>query len=83
MKNTRFQDFAVELETAGRTFMRTIRSGARTVAALPWPALLVAAFLLAFLITIVPLALMLFIGFLLFKFVASALFGRRPRRLRG
>lgn len=81
MKTTAFQSFVADMEDLGRKCNRAVRSGARTLAALPWPALLAVSILLACLLTIVPLALTLFVGFLLLKLVATALFGRRPSQI--
>ena len=81
MKPTRFRSFFADMEDIGQRCSRALRSGARTLAALPWPMLLAVAILLAFVLTIVPLALMLFAAFLLLKFVAAAVFGRRPRQI--
>ena len=47
-----------------------------------WPVLLVIAIVLAALITIVPIVLALFVGLLLLKFLAIAIFGREPRRIK-
>ncbi|QGZ41382.1 hypothetical protein IP92_00315 [Pseudoduganella flava] len=44
---------------------------------MPWPALLAACVMLALLITVLPLALTLFVLFLLVKLVAGALGGQR------
>ena len=49
---------------------------------MPWPVLLVFAIVLAALITIVPIVLALFVGLLLLKFLAIAIFGREPRRIK-
>ncbi len=80
MKTT-FKSFVADMEDIGRTCNRAVRSGARTLAALPWPSLLAVSIVLACLMTIIPLALTLFVGFLLLKFVAAALFGRRPQQI--
>ena len=81
MKTTRFQSFMADMENIGRTCNRAVRSGARTLAAMSWPSLLVVAVLLACLLTVVPLVLTLFIGLLLLKLVAAAVFGRRPQQI--
>ena len=81
MKTARFQSFVADMEDLGRTCSRAVRSGARTLAALPWPALLAVSIVLACLLTIVPLVLTLFIGLLLLKLLAAALFGRRPAQI--
>lgn len=81
MKPSRFDSFIADMQDIGRQTHRIVRSGARTLAAMPWPTLLVAAILLACLMTIVPLALTLFVGFLLLKLLAAALFGRGPAQI--
>jgi len=82
MKNLAFRSFLAELEDIGRACMRGARTAVRTIARQPWPVLLLAAILLACAITIVPLALMLFVGFMLIKYATLALFSKRPRRIR-
>jgi UPF0716 family protein affecting phage T7 exclusion len=81
MKTTRFQSFVADMEDIGRKCNRAVRTGARSLAALSWPALLAVAIVLACLLTIVPLVLTLFIGLLLLKLVATAVFGRRPQQI--
>jgi len=79
---TRFQSFLRNADLAGRTTWRLAKSGARYLTRMPWPVLLVLAIALAALVTIVPIVLALFVGLLVLKFVAVAVFGRPPRRLR-
>lgn len=79
---SRFQSILRNAEVAGRTTWRLAKSGARYLTRMPWPVLLVLAVALAALITIVPIVLALFVGLLVLKFVATAVFGRPPRRLR-
>ncbi|MGH8852722.1 MAG: hypothetical protein ACREWI_00420 [Telluria sp.] len=81
MKTSRFDTFTADMQDLGRKCNRAVRSSARSLAALPWPSLLVVSVVLACLLTVVPLALMLFVGFLLLKLLATALFGRRPPQL--
>ncbi|WP_317201847.1 hypothetical protein [Janthinobacterium sp.] len=60
---------------AGRAFARCARFTARTLGQMSWPALLLSCVVLAMLITIVPLALGLFVLFLIVKYLlASPLF---------
>ncbi|HBF51419.1 MAG: hypothetical protein AB1807_02765 [Pseudomonadota bacterium] len=73
MKTTTFRSFAAELEDAAEACMRTLRGGLRTFSALPWPALLLAAVLVACAITVIPLALMLFAIFLAVKYAVLAI----------
>lgn len=73
MKTTTFRSFAADLEDAAETCMRTLRGGLRTFSALPWPALLLAAMLVAAAITVIPLALTLFAIFLAIKYAVLAI----------
>lgn len=73
MKTTTIQSFAAELEAAAQACMRSLRSGLRTFSALPWPALLLAAVLVACAITVIPLALTLFAIFLAIKYALLAI----------
>lgn len=79
---SRFRSILRNLEVAGRTTWRLTKSGARSLGRMPWPVLLLVAIVLAALITIVPVVLALFVGLLVLKFVAVAVFGREPRRIR-
>jgi hypothetical protein len=79
---TRFQSILRNAELAGRTTWRLAKSGARYLTRMPWPVLLVLAVALAALVTIVPIVLALFVGLLILKFVATAVFGQPPRRIR-
>ena len=81
MKTSRFDSFVADMGDIGRQCNRAVRTGARRLAALPWPSLLAVSILLAVLLTIVPLALTLFVGFLLLKLLAAALFGSRPKHI--
>ena len=73
MKTTTFRSFAADLEDAAEACMRTLRGGLRTFSALPWPALLLAAMLVAAAITVIPLALTLFAIFLAIKYAVLAI----------
>ena len=81
MKTTRFQSFMADMEDIGRKCNRAVRTGARSLAALSWPALLAVSIVLAILLSLVPLVLTLFVGLLLLKLVATAVFGRRPQQI--
>ncbi|BDT57833.1 MAG: hypothetical protein ACRYF7_16665 [Janthinobacterium lividum] len=81
MKPSRFDTFMTDMKDIARKANRALRSGARTLASLSWPSLLAVSIGLALILSIVPLALTLFIAFLLLKVVATALFGRRPAQL--
>lgn len=62
-----------------RAFTQALRFAARTIRRLSWPALLGAALVLAFLVSILPLALTLFAIFLVVKLVMGACDGQRGR----
>ena len=79
---SRFQSILRNMEVAGRTTWRLAKSSARSLRRMPWPVLLVIAIVLAALISIVPIVLALFVGLLLLKVLAIALFGREPRRIK-
>lgn len=81
MKSSRFDSFIADMQAIGRKTNRAVRSGARTLASLSWPSLLAVSIGLALVLSIVPLALTLFVAFLLLKLVAAALFGRRPAQI--
>ena len=81
MKTTTFRTFAAELEEAGERCLRVLRGGLRTFSALPWPALLLAAVLVACAITVLPLALMLFAIFLAIKYAVLAINGDKTTPL--
>jgi hypothetical protein len=71
-------DILLEVAHAGA---QVLRFAGRTLQRMSWPALLVACVMAAFLLTILPLALMLFAFFLLLKLAVGACFvsGRRRR----
>jgi hypothetical protein len=73
--------FSDVLNEIGRAFMQTLRFCVRTVQRMSWPALLGASLLLAFVLTILPLAMVLFAFFLLLKLAVGAcvIGGRRQR----
>lgn len=59
--------------------MRIVRHAMRRLDRMPWPTLLAVCVMLALLITVLPLALTLFVLFLLVKLVAGAIGGQRHR----
>ena len=78
---TTFSGMLDEIRSAFRQLMRVGAEAGAIIAALPWPALLAAAIVLAFVLTILPLVIMLFIGFLLLKLAVNALSPRQQRHL--
>lgn len=72
------------LEEVAHAFIQTVRFGLRNLQRMSWPALLAAALVIAFILTILPLALVLFVVFLLLKLAVGAgvIAGRRRQRQR-
>lgn len=70
------------MEEIFRAFAQTVRYGVRLVRRMSPPALLGAALILAFILTILPLAMVLFAFFMLLKIAVGACVvgGRRQRR---
>lgn len=76
MRKEKPANFATLLDDIGDacgTVLRGIKRAAKRIGELPWPALLAAAIMLAFAMTIIPLALFLFVVFLVIKFVVAAI----------
>jgi hypothetical protein len=70
-RNT-FRTFWSAIEDASHDIVRACRRALRAIAVLPWPALLVCCIGLALIISILPLALFLFILFMAVKVVVGA-----------
>lgn len=83
MKSANFRTFCDSMEDVARDIVRACRRDARTIAAMPWPAMLACCIVLAFVISILPLALFLFILFMGVKVVAGAFVIDRRRANRG
>ncbi|HEY0061577.1 MAG TPA: hypothetical protein VGC21_05630 [Telluria sp.] len=79
MNNATFDSFFATLDEMGRAIAKAARSGAAAVATMSWPAIAVCCVLLAFALTIIPLALFLFVMFMVIKFVVTA-FDKRATR---
>jgi hypothetical protein len=73
MKNVTFASFSELLEEIGRAFAQAVRFGVRAIATMPWPQLLATCVALALVITIVPLAICLFIVFMIVKLAVAAI----------
>lgn len=73
MKNPTFASFTATIEEIGRAVARAARYGIQAVATMSWPALLATCIALALLITIVPLAICLFIFFMIVKLAVAAI----------
>lgn len=78
-QNTAFNDFTATLQEIGRALSRAARYGAAAVATMSWPALAIACLLIAFAVTILPLALFLFVMFMLIKIIFAAIADRKER----
>lgn len=73
MKHLTFNTINDLLDDIFRATMHAARTLARAIAAMAWPQLAATCVILALLITIVPLALTLFIAFMLVKLVVAAI----------
>jgi uncharacterized membrane protein len=82
MRHTTFRDFAATMEDVARDIVRACRRGLEAIVAMPWPAMLACCVGLALLISILPLALCLFVLFMLVKLVAGAFVVDRRRTMR-
>ena len=83
MKSANFKTFCDSLEDVAQDIVRACRKGVRSIAAMPLPAMIACCILLAFVISILPLALFLFILFMGVKVVAGAFVIDRRRANRG
>ena len=73
MKNVTFSSITALLEEIGRAFAQAVRYGARAIATMSWPQMLASCIALALIITIVPLAVCLFIFFMIVKLAVAAI----------
>ena len=82
MKSANFRTFCDSMEDVAHDIVRACRRGARIIAAMPWPAMLMCCIGLALIISILPLALFLFILFMGVKVVLGAFVIDRRRTVR-
>ena len=82
MKSANFRTFCDSMEDVAQDIVRACRRGARTIAAMPWPAMLACCIGLALILSILPLALFLFILFMGVKLVVGAFVIDRRRSMR-
>jgi hypothetical protein len=76
--------FSVLLDDIWRALCRAVRYASHAIATMSWPALLITAVLMAFAISLVPLAITLFVLFMLVKLVVGGfILGQRRERRRG
>lgn len=72
MTHSTFRDFTDTLDRLAEEVVHACRRAGREIAVMPWPSLLVWCVALALVISILPLALCLFVLFLGLKVVAGA-----------
>lgn len=82
MKPANFNTLLDDIREACLTVFAALAAAAKHIARLPWPALLVCAFVLALAITLVPVALTLFIGFLIVKLAVGLIVVDKQRSRR-
>ena len=80
--NTDFRTFAATLEDLARDIVAACRRAVRAIAVMPLPTMLACCIGLAFVISLLPLALFLFVLFLGIKVVAGAFIVDRRRASR-
>ena len=82
MTRTQSRSFGATLEDLARDIVDACRRAVRAIAVMPWPAMLACCIALAFVISILPLALFLFVLFMGIKVIVGAFVvdHRRTRR---
>lgn len=82
MQHATFRNFRTTLEDAAHDIVRASRRVVHAIAVMSWPAMLACCIGLAFVISLLPLALFLFLAFMVVKLVAGAFIvdARRGRR---
>jgi hypothetical protein len=73
MKTVTFASFSALLEEIGRGFAQALRYGVRAIATMSWPQMIASCIALALMITILPLAICLFIFFMIVKLAVAAI----------
>lgn len=76
METTKMSKFLDTLEEVGRALMRATRYGLEALSTMSWPAMLLTAVGLALFLTILPMALTLFIIFVAVKLIFNAMRGK-------
>lgn len=80
--NNSLESMSVLLDDIWRALTRAVRYASNAIAKMSWPALLITAVLMAFAISLVPLALTLFVLFMLVKLVVGGfVIGQRRNRV--
>ena len=72
MTNSTFRDFSDSLDRFAQEIVRACRRAARELAVMPLPSVLVWCIALALIVSVLPLALCLFVLFLGMKLIAGA-----------
>ena len=72
MTRTQFRSFGATLEDLARDIVDACRRAVRAIAVMPWPAMLACCVAIAFVISVLPLALFLFVLFMGIKVVIGA-----------
>jgi fatty acid desaturase len=72
MTRTYHRSFGATLEDLARDIVDACRRAVRAIAVMPWPALLACCIALAFVISVLPLALFLFVLFMGIKVIIGA-----------
>jgi fatty acid desaturase len=82
MTRTQSRSFGATLEDLARDIVDACRRAVRAIAVMPWPAMLACCIALAFVISVLPLALFLFVLFMAIKVIIGAFVvdHRRTRR---
>jgi hypothetical protein len=73
MQSASLESFLALLENMGHAIIKAARNLVRAMATMSWPVLLVTCVALAMAVSIIPLALLLFIVFLAVKLVLAAI----------
>jgi hypothetical protein len=79
MTRTHSRSFDATLDDLARDIVDACRRATRAIAVMPWPAMLACCIALAFVISILPLALCLFVLFMGLKVIAGAFIVDRRR----
>jgi fatty acid desaturase len=72
MTSTQSRSFGATLEDLARDIVDACRRAVRAIAVMPWPAMLACCIALAFVISVLPLALFLFVLFMGIKVIIGA-----------
>jgi uncharacterized membrane protein len=82
MTRTQSRSFGATLEDLARDIVDACRRAVRAIAVMPWPAMLACCIALAFVISVLPLALCLFVLFMGIKVIIGAFVVDRRRTSR-